>query len=213
MRRTHHMRQRLCSLHFIGPIPRPATRYANWNLFLTWIITIFNNISLYYRPTYPRMWCPTLTFRLTDRQQSDELESAATDVHTQFLRLSFDVTQELRLDNQPLETLNRVVRRQNKRNKYRAPSWFTGCTHTRCRCSSIGSRPCVHLPPLQSVGCVHRMYSRHICSDFDENAWKSLVARCEGGHISLMGIISHSLCLAFSIHVPHKWCYLLPVKL
>ena len=138
----------------------------------------------------------TLTRRLTDRQQSDELESAATDVHTQFLRLSFDVTQELRLDNQPLKTLNRVVRRQNKTNKYMPR--FTGCAHTRCRCSSMGMRPpCAPAPLAVCSMCMHRMYSRRICSVFDENAWKSLVARCEGGRISLMGIISHSLCLAF----------------
>lgn len=47
----------------------------------------------------------TLSAWRSAKGSSDECEAAATDVHAQFLGIGPEFTQELRLDNQPLETL------------------------------------------------------------------------------------------------------------
>lgn len=47
----------------------------------------------------------TLSAWRSAKGSSDECEAAATDVHAQFLGIGLEFTQELRLDNQPLETL------------------------------------------------------------------------------------------------------------
>lgn len=67
----------------------------------------------------------TLSAWRSAKGSSDECEAAATDVHAQFLGIGLEFTQELRLDNQPLETLvlvrvlgrdfNQKNRREEKR--------------------------------------------------------------------------------------------------
>lgn len=58
-----------------------------------------------------------LVWLLAKDSSSDECESAATDVHTQFLGLNFEFTQELRLDNQSLNDSVYPLPRLKKKKK------------------------------------------------------------------------------------------------